>query len=208
VAQSSNDIFRNSQVDRVRDLKNKIAVITRERDESLSEIASLKAHFALALVAAQDIAKLPDGGKIVIVDGWNAVFDKLRRVNDGDEGEKKEARAKETLRRRTLLVETVKSYAAENENVFVWLVFDGNDAAAEVGDRWRISYTGGKGSHRADRMICDFVRMIGLAGLKADVTVMTNDRDFRKEVQAAGANVAEANALCKRKESKNSPEIS
>jgi hypothetical protein len=50
--------------------------------------------------------------------------------------------------------------------------------------------------------------MIGLAGLKADVTVMTNDRDFRKEVQAAGANVAEANALCKRKESKNSPEIS
>ena len=90
----------------------------------------------------------------------------------------------------------------------MWLVFDGNDAAAEAGDRWRISYTGGKGSHRADRMICDFVRMIGLAGLKADVTVMTNDRDFRKEVQAAGANVAEANALCKRKESKNSPEIS
>jgi hypothetical protein len=42
--------------------------------------------------------------------------------------------------------------------------------------------------------------MIKLIGLEANVTVMTNDRDFIKEVKAAGANVAEANALCKRKE--------
>lgn len=206
MALSSNDIFRNSQIDRVRDLKNKIALITRERDEALSEIASLKAHFALALLAAQDVAKLPANGKIVIVDGWNAVFDGFRRAGDGDEGEKKEARLKETSRRRAVLVETVKSYAAENENVFVWLIFDGDDAASEAGERWRISYTGGKGSHRADKMICDFVRMIGLAGLTADVTVMTNDKDFRKEVQAAGATVAEANALCKGKKIKDGQE--
>lgn len=197
---NSNDIFRNSQVERVRDLKNKVATLARERDEALSELASLKAHFSLALVAAQDVAKLPEDGEIVIVDGWNAVFDKFRRLRDDDEESSKEARAKETFRRRTALIETVKSYAAENENVFVWLVFDGDEAGATSGERWRISYTGGKGSHRADRMICDFVRMTSLAGMKARVTVMTNDRDFRKEVEAAGANVAEANALCKRKE--------
>ena len=115
---SSNDIFRNSQTDRVRDLKNKIALITRERDEALSEIASLKAHFSLALAAAQDVAKLPEDGQIIIVDGWNAVFDRFRRVLEGEDGEKKEARAKETLRRRTMLVETVKAYAAENGFTF------------------------------------------------------------------------------------------
>jgi hypothetical protein len=196
----SNDIFRNSQVERLRELKYKVASLTRERDEALATLASLKAHFTLALAAAHDVMKIPEGGEFIIIDGWNAVFDKFRRVNDDDNGEEKEKRAKEALRRKNNLIETVKNYAAENKDVFVWLVFDGDIPSAEAGERWRVSYTGGIGDHRADKMVCNVLQMIKLIGLEANVTVMTNDRDFIKEVKAAGANVAEANALCKRKE--------
>lgn len=202
---TSNDIFRNSQVERVRELKNKVAVLTRERDEAVARAESLEAHFALALLAAQDAARLSEDGEIVIVDGWNAVFDNFRRAQETENGEERAARAKETVRRRDALVEDAKKYAQSREDVFVWLVFDGKQAGAVSGERWRVSYTGGSGTQRADRMICDFVRMIRLAGGKTKVTVMTNDRGFKKEAVAAGANVAEANALCKRKENKSNP---
>jgi len=47
----------------------------------------------------------------------------------------------------------------------------------------RVSYTGGEGEHRADRFICDFIRMAAYLGLAGKVSVRTNDKDFLKEVR-------------------------
>ena len=47
----------------------------------------------------------------------------------------------------------------------------------------RISYTGGEGEHRADKFIIDFVRMAAYLGLAENLTVRTNDKDFRKAVE-------------------------
>ena len=41
---------------------------------------------------------------------------------------------------------------------------------------------GGKGEHRADKLIVDFVRMAKYLGLAGKLTVRTNDKDFRKAV--------------------------
>ena len=53
----------------------------------------------------------------------------------------------------------------------------------------RISYTGGTGAHRADRLVCDYLRMRKYAGANGNVTVVTNDKDFRKEAERLGARV-------------------
>ena len=45
-------------------------------------------------------------------------------------------------------------------------------------------FPGGCGEHRADRFICDYLRMANFQSLAGKVRVRTNDRDFRKKVKA------------------------
>jgi hypothetical protein len=48
----------------------------------------------------------------------------------------------------------------------------------------RVSYTGGEGPQRADRFICDYLRMAKCLGLADAVTVRSNDRKLLKEAAA------------------------
>ena len=64
----------------------------------------------------------------------------------------------------------------------MWIVFDGPRVKSRVEGGVRISYTGGEGSQRADRMIIDYVRMAVWLGLGDKVSVRTNDRDFLRKV--------------------------
>ena len=41
----------------------------------------------------------------------------------------------------------------------------------------------GTGAHRADRLVCDFLRMARFSGDLSRITVRTNDKDFIKEVK-------------------------
>lgn len=47
----------------------------------------------------------------------------------------------------------------------------------------RVTYTGGVGAHRADKFICDFLRMARLRGDLSLIEVRTNDKDFLKKVR-------------------------
>ena len=151
---------------RVRELQTALTKAAAENGALRAENEMLRAHFDLALLAAGDLAALPSGGKLVIIDGWNMIL-----------GAQKEARD-----RADLLVQA-KAHVAENPADFVWIVLDGNRASSSVDGRVRVTYTGGTGAHRADRLVCDFLRMARFSGDLSRITVRTNDKDFIKEVK-------------------------
>jgi hypothetical protein len=47
----------------------------------------------------------------------------------------------------------------------------------------RITYTGGEGVQRADKMICDYLRMANLVGKISKVEVLTRDKKLISEIE-------------------------
>ena len=155
---SAQNIIMGSRVAHVRELKTEIEKLKAENAALRDERDSLQAHFDLALLAAMD---LKDGEPLEIWDGWNLIL-----------GAQKEAKDRADLIAR-----------AKASGKRVWIVFDGHDENVQFADRKvRVSYTGGNGEHRADKVIIDFVRMAAYLGLADKLTVRTNDKDFRKAV--------------------------
>ena len=155
---------------RIRSLKDEVARLKSELARACEERDGLRQHFALALLAAQDAERLAPDGTLLIVDGWNAI---LGSENIGGQ--------------RDRLTQLARDWLASHPADCAWIVFDGHDANGAAEDRLRVSYTGGTGSHRADRLVCDYLRMRRYAGASGNVTVVTNDKDFRREAERLGA---------------------
>jgi len=154
-----------ARVAHVRELKSEIERLRGENTRLRGECESLRAHFDLALLAAEDLHSLPGGGRLEIWDGWNLVL-----------GAKKEARDRDDL------VAQARRRADSDPALFVWVVFDGPHMSSRVEGRVRVSYTGGEGSQRADRLVVDYVRMAVWLGLGDRVSVRTNDKEFLRQV--------------------------
>lgn len=155
---NAQDIIIGSRAVKVRELKAQIEGLTAENRRLQAENNSLKSHFGLALQAALE---LKDGEPLEIWDGWNLIL-----------GARKEARDREDL--------VAKARASGKR---VWIVLDGPEESVQILDKVRVSYTGGTGAHRADRLICDFVRMAAYLGLSSRLSVRTNDKDFAATVK-------------------------
>jgi hypothetical protein len=164
---NAQDVILGSRVAHVRELKAEIERLRRENAALHDQNAALGAHFDLALLAAEDLRNLASGGVMHIWDGWNLIL-----------GARKEARDRENL------AAQAREHLAANPQDRVWIVYDGSREAVVNDGRLRISYTGGCGEHRADRFICDYLRMANFQSLAGKVRVRTNDRDFRKKVKA------------------------
>ena len=154
---SAQDAIIGARAVHIRELKAEIAKLRAENQRLRDEAQSLKTHFDLALVAARDLDSLGEGGRIVVLDGWNMIL-----------GSQRTAMSREDL------VRQAKAMAAAN---------DGPHASSAVEDGVRITYTGGTGPHRADRFVCDFLRMARWLGAADRVEVRTGDRDFLAEVR-------------------------
>ena len=154
---NAQDIIRSSQLTRVRELQTALTKAAAENAALHDELDSLKAHFDLALLAAMD---LKSGEPLEIWDGWNLIL-----------GAKKEAKDRADL---------IAQAKASGKRV--WIVLDGHDENVKLDGNVRISSTGGQGEHRADKFIIDFVRMAAYLGLADNLSVRTNDKDFRKAV--------------------------
>ena len=154
----SQQIIMDSRVAHVRELKTEGARLRAENEE-------LSHHLDLAMLAAEDLRGLSPDGKLVIVDGWNLVL-----------GAENEAKSPSEL------IEQAKRHLGDCPQDFVWIVFDGPRENSRVEGRLRVSYTGGTGPHRADRFICDFIRMARFRGDISRIVVKTHDKDFSKEV--------------------------
>jgi len=155
---SAQDVIMASQLTRVRELRTANERLAAENAALRDERDALKAHFDLALLAAMD---LQNGETLEIWDGWNLVLG-----------------AKKAARDRADLIAQAKASGRR-----VWIVFDGHDENVRQDGLVRISYTGGRGEHRADKFICDFVRMAAYLGLADRVSVRTDDKDFLKEIR-------------------------
>ena len=152
-------LLMDSRVAHVRELKTRIERLTAENAALRDELTSFKAHFDMAVLAAMD---LQGDEPLEIWDGWNLVLG-----------------AERVAKSRNELYEQAKASGKR-----VWIVLDGHDENVRtLGDKVRISYTGGTGEHRADKFICDFVRMAKYLGLADKVSVRTNDKDFLSQVR-------------------------
>ena len=182
---TANDIIRDTRVAHVRELKAEVARLKDELARAHAAHESLESHFALALTAARDADRMPSDARLLIVDGWNAVIGTRRLDADARHA------------RRDRLVESLRARVAADPRLHVWALFDGSgmSAEAEADGRLRVGYTGGTGAHRADRMVCDYLRMRKILGLNHPVTVVTDDKDFAKEAAALGAAVKGTDTL-------------
>jgi len=163
---NAQDVILGSRVAHVRELKTEVARLKADNARLREENAELRQHFDMALLAAEDFRALAPDGKFIIVDGWNLILGSRRLVHDRDE-----------------LVALARRHLDEHPRDFVWIVFDGPKENSRTDGRLRISYTGGTGLHRADRFVCDFLRMARLSGDLSRIEVKTNDLDFAKEVR-------------------------
>ena len=151
---------------RVRELQTALTKAAAENLRLKTENEMLFAHFDLAVLAANDLAALPPDGRLVIVDGWNMILGANKVAKD-----------------RAELVAQAKAHVAEHPSDFVWIVLDGPRASSSVDGRVRVSYTGGVGAHRADKFICDFLKMARFRGDIRRIEVRTDDKDFKKELK-------------------------
>ena len=153
-----------TRLEHIRELKTAIEKLKAENVALRDERDSLKAHLDMAILAMMD---LKAGEPLEVWDGWNLILGSPKEAKD----------------RADLLAQ------AKASGKRVWIVLDGHDENVSLDGNVRISYTGGQGEHRADKFITDFVRMAAYLGLATNLTVRTNDKDFRKAVKrlVAGA---------------------
>lgn len=167
----------------VRELKADVARLKEELARACAARDSLDAHFALALAAARDADSLAADATLLIVDGWNVL---LGASGIRTPGARRDALAakEDGLRRR------VRAWLDSHPTDRAWIVFDGPRINGVQEGRLRISWTGGTGDHRADRLVCDYLRMRRLVGATGGVVrVVTDDKDFRKLASGLGAEV-------------------
>ena len=163
---NAQDMIEAARLVRVRELQTALTKAAAENLRLKTENEMLFAHFDLAILAASDLAALPPDGRLVIVDGWNMILGANKVAKD-----------------RAELVAQAKAHVAEHPSDFVWIVLDGPRASSTVDGRVRVSYTGGVGAHRADKFICDFLKMARFRGDIRRIEVRTDDKDFKKEVK-------------------------
>ena len=162
---NAQDMIEAARLVRVRELQTALTKAAAENLRLKTENEMLFAHFDLAVLAANDLAALPPDGRLVIVDGWNMILGANKVAKD-----------------RAELIAQAKAHVAEHPSDFVWIVLDGPRASSSVDGRVRVSYTGGVGAHRADKFICDFLKMARFRGDLRLIEVRTDDKDFKKEV--------------------------
>ena len=177
-------IVEDSRVARIRELKAELADAKARLVQTESDRDSLVAHFALALAALRDFEQIGEGGALRIIDGWNAIL-RFRNV------------AKLTSEEVSALKAEYLSglgIAASSPAIplTTWIVFDGPEENSYRSGPYRVTYTGGTGPQRADRMILDYVHAAKILGIDiARITVETADKALAKRLKSYGAAVEE-----------------
>jgi hypothetical protein len=184
-----NDIFADARVMQVRELKAALAETKARLAKAESERDLLAAHFPLGMAALHDFESLAAESELRIIDGWNAILrmknvSKLSSENISD------------LKKSYLTGLGISEPAPEGADlppVSTWIIFDGKDANSYRTGAYRVTYTGGTGAHRADRMIIDYVNAAKVLGLDVSrIAVETADKDLSKRLAALGAKVVQS----------------
>ncbi len=200
---TANNVIDDARVARVRELKTALAA-TKERLVRVEEERdSLLAHFDLALVALHDFEQLGEGAQLQIVDGWNAIL-RHRNVSKLTSEDISKLKA-DYLASLGIVPPSVclnpqsafakatadkPSTSNSQPSTLTWIIFDGSEANSYRSGAYRVTYTGGTGPHRADRLILDYVHAARILGLDTSrIMVDTADKALAKKLAALGAQV-------------------
>ena len=182
----SNDIFADARVMQVRELKAALAEAKARLAQAEAERDLLVAHFPLGMAALHDFESLAAGAELRIIDGWNAIL-RMKNVSKLS-AEKISELKKEYLAKLGILEPAAEP--ADLPPVSTWIIFDGKDANSYRAGAYRVTYTGGTGAHRADRMIIDYVNAAKVLGLDVSrIAVETADKDLSKRIVSIGAKI-------------------
>ena len=185
----SNDIFADARVMQVRELKAALAEAKARLAQAEAERDLLVAHFPLAMAALHDFESLAAGEELRIIDGWNAI---LRMKNVSKLSSENISGLKKSYLT-GLGISEPEPEGADLPPVSTWIVFDGKDANSYRAGAYRVTYTGGSGAHRADRMIIDYVNVAKVLGLDVSrIVVETADKGLSKRLTALGAKVVQS----------------
>jgi hypothetical protein len=168
---SVQSVVASSNLVRVRELRQDNARLRSENSKLRDENAMLSSHLDLAITAAVELSELKEGAKLIFIDGWNMILGSPRQAADKND-----------------LLKQAQEHILANPDDLVWIVYDGPRFSCTTHNRIRVSYTGGVGPHRADRFVCDFLRMARFRGDLSKIQIKTNDIDFKKDVEKICAN--------------------
>lgn len=182
----ANDIIADARMLHLRELKKALAATKERLQKAEAERDLLLAHFPLAMAALDDFKGLSPQQEFRIIDGWNAILRQrnISKLSSMDVSRMK----KEYLASFGISSPDTERMAASP--ICTWIVFDGEAANSYRSGEYRVTYTGGTGPHRADRMILDFVNAAKVLGLDVSrIAVETADKDLSKRLLAAGVKV-------------------
>ena len=183
---TANSVIEEARVARVRELKTALAEAKERLARVEDERDSLLAHFDLALVALHDFEQLGEASQLHIIDGWNAIL-RHRNVSKLTSEEISKLKADYLA---SLGIVPKPSTPNFQPATRIWIVFDGSEENSYRSGAYRVTYTGGTGPHRADRLILDYVHAVRILGLDTSrITVDTADKALAKKLAALGAQV-------------------
>lgn len=173
----------------VRELKAALSEAKARLAQAEAERNLLVAHFPLGMAALHDFESLAAGAELRIIDGWNAI---LRMKNVSKLSADKVSELKKAYLAKLGILEPAAE-STDLPSVSTWIIFDGKDANSYRAGAYRVTYTGGTGAHRADRMIIDYVNVAKVLGLDVSrIVVETADKDLSKRITSLGAKVVKS----------------
>ena len=188
----ANAIVTDARVLQVRNLKTALARANERLVQAEAERDFLRAHLDVALAVMRDFDR-PGGSGLRIIDGWNAVL-RLRNVAKLTAEEISALKA-DYLDRcgaspQPSTLDSQPSTLNPQPPIETWIVFDGPQENSYRVGSCRVTYTGGEGPQRADRLILDYVHAAKLCGCDVSrIVVETADKTLAKRLVALGARV-------------------
>lgn len=168
-----------ASVFRTRELKAENTRLKAEIESLRTENSSLRNNFALALVAAHDLAALPPDGRLIVVDAWNVILS-ARTPENRSRALFPVPHGSTPAERRAALSAFATDYLAAHPLDSIWLIYDGADERSTTTGRLRITFTGGEGLQRADDFIAAFFKACRLLSLTSQIHLETFDKRLLK----------------------------
>ena len=121
---------------------------------------------------------------LLLIDGHNAQYGMPSRYNP------QRGRRMTEHDKRQRLLRDVAGLIAPNPAMRACVVFDGPEhSEAEAGERVRVVFSGGKGDHRADRVLLDQIRFLKNEGNAPCILLVSDDRDLCEKARKLGAGI-------------------
>ena len=183
---TANDIIEDARVARVRALRKELTEANGRLVQMAAERDALAAHAHLAAAALHDFEQLGADVRLRIIDGWNAIL-------HGRSVAKLSAEDISKLKADYLAALGIDPARPDVPGsppppLAAWIIFDGPEENSYRSGAYRVTYTGGTGPQRADRLILDYVHAAKILGLNVSrITVETADKSLARKLTSLGA---------------------